>query len=136
MISIIIPTLNEEKEIANTLKNLESVIKDGEVEVIISDGNSKDKTAEIARSYDAKVMVYTGEKRQKISEGKNWGAKEAKGEYLLFQDSDITMPDPSEFIKKMIAIFENNKNLLGATVFLKVILIFKIGISSSAVYFT
>lgn len=120
MISIIIPTLNEEKEVGNTLENLAEPIKKGEIEVIITDGKSQDKTAEIARRYTPKVLVYAGEKRQTISEGKNDGAKVAKGEYLLFQDTDVFIPNPSEFFKKITAEFERDKNLAGATVFLKV----------------
>ncbi|MDP3956846.1 MAG: glycosyltransferase [bacterium] len=120
MISIIIPTLNEEKEIGNTLKNLEISIKKEEIEIIITDGKSKDKTAEIAHAHKAKVLVYEGEKRQTISAGKNDGAKEAVGEYLLFQDADVFIPDPSDFFRKMVAEFERDKKLMGATVFLKV----------------
>ncbi len=120
MISIIIPTLNEEKEIENTLKNLQASIINGEVEIIVSDGKSKDKTAEIARKYTQKVLVYEGEKQQTISLAKNMGAEIATGEYLLFQDTDVFIPKPSDFFKKLVLAFEHDKQLLGATVSIKV----------------
>ena len=55
-----------------------------------------------------------------ISKGKNDGAKEALGEFLLFQDADVFIPDPSDFFKTIVACFERDKKLVGATVFLKV----------------
>lgn len=120
MISIIIPTLNEEKEIENTLKNLQPSIVIGVIEVVITDGHSKDKTADIARKYTNKVLVYSGLERQTISGGKNAGAKVAEGEYLLFQDADVFIPNPSVFFKKLITAFERRQSLVGATVSIKV----------------
>lgn len=120
MISIIIPTLNEEKEIENTLKNLQAAVSTREIEVIISDGKSKDGTAAIARRYTSKVLVYDGEKRQTISLAKNMGAELATGEYLLFQDADVFIPNPSDFFKKLVASFERQSNLVAATVSVKV----------------
>lgn len=120
MISIIIPTLNEEKEIGNTLKNLAEPIERGEVEVIVSDGKSQDKTTELAHAQRAKVLVYEGVTRQTISQGKNDGAKVALGKYLLFQDTDVFIPNPSDFFKKLTAYFEREPKLLAATVKIRV----------------
>lgn len=120
MISIIIPTLNEEKEIENTLKKLEVAIKAGVIEVIVSDGRSRDKTAALARKFTPKVIVYNGKTRQTISAGKNLGVKNAVGEFLLFQDADVVYPEPLKFFKRLIAEFKRNPKLVGATVFIKV----------------
>jgi glycosyltransferase involved in cell wall biosynthesis len=84
MISLVIPTLNEEKNIKESLLSLrEQTYKD--FEIIIADGGSKDKTVEIARKYADKVVVYKG---SGISEAKNRGVREAKGEILVFTDAD------------------------------------------------
>ena len=56
MISFIIPTLNEEKTIEKTLKNLSEYF--GEKEIIVSDGRSSDKTIEIAKKYTDKVIIH------------------------------------------------------------------------------
>lgn len=120
MISIIIPTLNEELEIGATLKNLEELIRRGEIEVIVSDGGSRDRTAEIARIFTPNVVVYAGKERQTIAGGRNLGASMTKGDHLLFLDADVTVPNPSQAFKNILAEFNRDPRLVGLTVFLKV----------------
>lgn len=120
MISIIIPTLNEERELARTLENLKEPLERGDIEVIVSDGRSKDRTVEIARRYGSRVVVYEGEKRQTIAEGRNLGAAQARGEYLLFIDADVCIPDPVRALRDVVAEFERDPRLVGVTVFVRV----------------
>ncbi len=120
MISVVIPTLNEEREIGTTLHNLKELMERKEIEVIVSDGGSTDTTAEIARAYTPHVIVYEGTERQTIAAGRNLGAKQAKGEYLLFLDADVVVPDPSRALKEIVARFERDPGLVGLTVFVKV----------------
>ena len=100
MLSIIIPTLNEEKSIEKTLQSIKE-LKDYDYEIIISDGKSKDKTVEIAKKYDAKVIVYEGTIRQTIGGGRNLGASIASGDFFVFLDADVTIPDINNFFKKV-----------------------------------
>ena len=120
MISVVIPTLNEERELGRTLQNLSEVIKSGEVEVIVSDGGSTDTTAEIARAHTPHVLVYEGKERQTIAGGRNLGAGEARGEYLLFIDADVTIPEPGKAFRDIVTRFERDQKLVGLTVFVKV----------------
>ncbi|MCL5430631.1 MAG: glycosyltransferase [Candidatus Marsarchaeota archaeon] len=88
-ISVIIPTLNEEKYLATPLKALKKQsFKD--FEVIVADGGSKDRTRQIAKRFDSK-LIYV--KKRGISSGRNAGARIAKGKILVFLDAD-TMPFP------------------------------------------
>ena len=87
MISIIIPTIKEEKVIGRTLRNLKSRLTIPH-EIIVTDGKSTDKTVEIARGIADKVVEYTGTTRQTIAQGRNDGAKSAQGEYIAFMDAD------------------------------------------------
>jgi glycosyltransferase involved in cell wall biosynthesis len=85
-ISVIIPTLNEEKYIEDCLKAISTQDFPREkYEVIVSDGASTDKTAKIAKKYADKVVV---SKKRGIWWGRNYGAKFAKGKYLVFIDAD------------------------------------------------
>jgi rSAM/selenodomain-associated transferase 2 len=85
-ISIIIPTLNEEKSINQCL---ETVVNIPGIEVIVSDGGSTDRTVEIAGQHrDVKVVhSHTGRGIQM-----NSGAACARGEILLFLHADCILP--------------------------------------------
>ncbi len=119
MISIILPTKNEKRIIATTLEGLSRYT--GPKEIIVSDGNSTDGTIDIAKKYTEKVVVYSGEKRQNISQGRNAGAKEALGEYLVFMDADTSIVNPDEFFAKAISLFEKDSKLGALTVKIKVL---------------
>lgn len=98
MVSIIIPTLNEEKYLPRLLECLSNqTFKD--FEVIVADANSKDRTKEIALNYGAKV-VEGG--IQAI--GRNNGAKKALGDIFIFIDSDVTFS--SNFLYNLIKEFK------------------------------
>lgn len=118
-ISIIIPTLNEEKIIEKTIQNLRN-LKDISYEIIISDGKSTDKTIEIAKKYADKVVVYDGKTRQTIGMGRNLGAQQATGDFLVFLDSDLYIPNINQFFNKTIENFKKDKKLVALTVCLKV----------------
>jgi glycosyltransferase involved in cell wall biosynthesis len=103
MISIIIPTLNEEKYLPRLLDNIESHnILD--YEIIVSDGNSKDNTLKIANKYGCKTVV---SKKRKPAIQRNNGAKIAKGEILFFIDADTLLPD--NFFKDTLREFHRKQ---------------------------
>lgn len=114
MISFIIPTLNEEKYIGQTLSYISKY--KGEHEIIISDTNSKDKTVEIARQYTDKVLIHSKEgKKLTIAAGRNLGASIAKGDYIVFFDADICIIEPNSFFKKAFACFDKDNELVAIT---------------------
>ena len=86
MISIIIPTFNEEELLP---KLLESIKKQSykDYEIIVADNNSSDRTQSIAEGHGAKV-----ERGGVPAVGRNNGAKIAKGDWLLFLDADVVLP--------------------------------------------
>ena len=85
--SIIIPTYNEEEYLPVLLDSIEE--QDfTDYEVIIADANSEDKTREIAEEYGC-IVVDGG----LPAVGRNNGAKVAKGELLLFLDSDLQLTE-------------------------------------------
>lgn len=82
--SIVIPVYNVEQYIKRTLDSVfNQTYKD--YEVIVVDDGSTDKSIEIAKNYDVKIIH---SKHVEVSEARNIGEKKAKGEYLIFLDSD------------------------------------------------
>ncbi|MFA6552017.1 MAG: glycosyltransferase [Candidatus Paceibacterota bacterium] len=118
MISFIVPTLNEESVIERIIKCLSGY--SGDKEIIVSDGRSSDKTVEIAKRLGAKVVIEEGTKVRNIASGRNWGAKHASGDFLVFIDADVFIPDINRFFSKALKIFEVRKKLVAMTVKIKV----------------
>jgi glycosyltransferase involved in cell wall biosynthesis len=80
MISAIVITKNEEKMIEDCLKSLEFC-----EEIIVLDSHSSDKTADIAKKYNAKVFENDF---KDFSSSRNFAAEKAKGDWLLYVDAD------------------------------------------------
>jgi len=86
LLSIIIPTLNEEQALPDTLKPLSKLSK---VELIIADSGSTDATISIAQDHGTRVVpTQPGRGRQM-----NAGAALARGETLLFLHADTQLPE-------------------------------------------
>ncbi len=115
MLTIIIPTLNEERVLRTTLERLRALTAIP-FEVVVSDGNSRDATLEIARELADRVVVYEGAARQTIAQARNLGARAASGEFLLFLDADIELPDINRFLGEALAAFAADPQLVAATV--------------------
>ena len=92
-VSIIIPVLNEQSRIADALAAFESQARGQGVEVIVVDGGSNDRTAEIARSFD--FVRFTVVEPANRGGQMNQGARMATGETLLFLHADVTLPRQS-----------------------------------------
>ena len=103
-LSIIIPALNEEVHLGRLLRSIKKQ-SFGNYEIIVADGGSRDKTKKIARLHNC-VVVKGGSPAQ----GKNAGAKKARGKLLLFLDADVVLEKNSlsrvlkEFKKKKLKI--------------------------------
>ncbi len=91
MISVIIPTLNEERNIEACLVSLKSQEYSGKYEVILVDGHSKDNTPKIARKYASKVFFHPP---HGPAHARNCGAADAKYGIVAFVDADCDVqPD-------------------------------------------
>lgn len=106
MLSIIIPTLNEEKYLPLLLDSIKkqsfNAAPDNNYEIIVADAGSKDRTVEIAKQYGCRVV-----KGGKLPAGRNRGAESAKGDIFLFLDADVILPE--HFLKNAISEFQKER---------------------------
>ncbi|MEQ8325153.1 MAG: TIGR04283 family arsenosugar biosynthesis glycosyltransferase [Vicingaceae bacterium] len=90
MISIVIPTLNEEVELPKTIKSIARLAQDPEsLEIIIADGGSVDDTVDIAKSMNLKTIACG---RAQRAFQLNCGAEEAINPILYFLHADSLPP--------------------------------------------
>ncbi len=107
MISIIIPTLNEEHYLPRLLNSIKKQ-NFSDYEIIVSDAGSSDKTLIIAQQFQVKTVVDSTIKHP--SAQRNTGAKIAKGDVILFFDADSELPDNflasayQEFLDKQLKV--------------------------------
>jgi len=87
-ISIIIPTLNEEKNLPRVLRSIKNYMKNRneKYEIIVVDGYSKDNTVEIAKKFGAKVIFDDVGKGSALRKG----MKVAKGDIIITMDADCS----------------------------------------------
>jgi glycosyltransferase involved in cell wall biosynthesis len=103
MISVIIPTFNEEENIAQCLVSLcHQTAPRKDYEIIVVDGGSKDATREIAGKYADKVFIQTS---KKVGGARNDGVKEATGDIIATTDADCILPP--DWIKRISEDFKN-----------------------------
>ena len=86
MISVVIITKNEEKNLDKCIKSVKWCD-----EIIVIDDNSIDKTIEIAKKH--KALIYQRPLSQNFSSQRNFGIDKAKNEWILFVDADEIVSD-------------------------------------------
>lgn len=107
ILSIIIPTYNEEEYLPILLESIKNQhFKD--YEIIVADADSNDKTREIANKYGCKIV-----EGGLPGVGRNNGAKVAQGEYLLFLDSDLKLTE--DYLSDVIYEFKMERLGIGIT---------------------
>ncbi|MFA6554065.1 MAG: glycosyltransferase [Candidatus Paceibacterota bacterium] len=120
MLSIIIPTYNEEKYIGESLEQFKQKLTLPH-EIIVSDDKSTDKTVEIAKSFQDVTVLVPEKKHQAIGANRNEGARTAKGDFFVFMDGDSRIENPDKFFSTILEYFEANKNVVAVTTYLQVL---------------
>ncbi len=111
-ISFIIPTFNSEKTIEVCLLSIFSQeYPKSNIEVIFGDGGSKDRTLQIAKKYNVKIVTVTS-KKQGPEYNRASAAHKATGEILAFLDHDNILPHPL-WLSKMVTPFLVDKEIVG-----------------------
>src|ERR1051326_4187583 len=94
-VSVVIPTYNEATYVDRLL---EALVKQNfkDFEVIVSDAESKDGIDKVVQDFSQSLDIKLVESPpQGPGAGRNYGAKHAQGEWLLFLDADDDIDDPN-----------------------------------------
>ncbi len=90
MISVVVPAYNEEQNIERCLRSLaDQTVPRETYEIIVVDGDSRDKTRELAKPLADKVFIQTSER---VGGARNDGAMAAKGGIIATTDADCILP--------------------------------------------
>jgi glycosyltransferase involved in cell wall biosynthesis len=87
-ITFVIPALNEEKNIFDTIQSIKSAIIKFKCEILVIDNGSKDDTVNVARSLGALVFEHPD---VTIAELRNLGVQKSSGELICFIDADVSI---------------------------------------------
>lgn len=104
LVSIIIPTRNSALFLGSCLKSIQSQSYKN-IEIVIVDGKSTDKTLEIIKRYKATTYTYV----PKVPKGtfdapykRNFGAKKAKGDFFYYVDADMELT--KDVVKEAVSL--------------------------------
>lgn len=106
-ISVVVPAFNEEERLGACLKSLENQIEKP-FEIIVVDNNSTDKTVEIAKKFNVKIIKETVQGR---APARNAGFNKAKGDIIARTDADTRVPP--DWTKRIRESFEKDPKLFG-----------------------
>lgn len=106
-VSVIIPTFNNSKTIKETI---ESVLNQDfkNLEIIIIDDGSTDNTEEIIKELKIDQLKYFKKENSGPSDTRNYGVKNASGEFIFFLDADDLIH--KTYIQKCVDILNNDKS--------------------------
>ena len=105
-VSVVIATLNEEEGIGPTIDELQKVLDNPYL--VIVDGNSVDRTIEIAKNMGADVLLQEGTgKGDAMFQG--YQNLSSKVPFIVFTDADYTYP--AEYVPEMVRILEENPDV-------------------------
>ena len=114
VLSIIIPTYNESKDIKLCLESIAcQKIKKNKIEVILVDNYSTDDTISIVKSFSKKInirVIFNKVKDAEVSKMK--GFLKAKGDFFMYLDADMVLSDEN-FVRKMTFPLEEDDSIVG-----------------------
>ena len=108
--SIVIPTLNESRNIGKLIKKINNVLKTHIYEIIVVDDNSEDGTKKILEKINLRkknFIFYIRNKKKDLSQSLIFGIKKTNYQNIIIMDGDL-QHDP-KYLNKIINIFYKKK---------------------------
>ena len=105
-LSLIIPLYNRPEEIKELLESL-CLQSDSDFEVVVVEDGSTLKSDQIVESYSEKLnLQYFFKPNSGPGQSRNYGAERAKGNYLIFLDSDCLIP--KDYVRAVRQFLDEN----------------------------
>ncbi len=108
-VSVVVPTYNSEGTIETCLRSVFNQSYD-DVEVIVIDRFSEDRTVDIAERFGAKVYQLECER----AKAKNFGLRKSRGKYVLFIDSDMELTE--NVVYECVELAESDERIGGVVI--------------------
>lgn len=109
MVSLVILSYNKRDLTAACLKSIFKYLPEKDMEVIVVDNASSDDSVSFIKKHFPKVRLVENSKNSGFAGGCNLGAKQAKGEYILFLNNDAEITD--NVFTPLIKVFNEQKNV-------------------------
>ncbi len=110
LVSVIIPSYNEEKVIARLLISIK-IQTYPKIEILVVDDGSTDSTVTLAKKFTRNVFL---RKHAERSVQRNFGVKNAKGKFLLFIDADMELSE--NVVMDCVKVIENDPKIGGIVI--------------------
>jgi dolichol-phosphate hexosyltransferase len=111
-LSILMPVYNEEDRIADALKQALAVDYPCEIELVVVDDGSRDRTGEALGSVDdPRLRVVTHERNQGKGAAIRTAASQAEGDYMVILDADLEY-DPKDIPKLLAPVLDGRATVV------------------------
>jgi glycosyltransferase involved in cell wall biosynthesis len=111
-LSILMPVFNEEERVADALKQALAVDYPCEVELVVVNDGSRDRTAEaLAGVDDARLRLINHERNQGKGAAIRTATENADGEYMVILDADLEY-DPQDIPKLLAPVLDGRANIV------------------------
>lgn len=107
LVSIIIPVFNSEDYLAETIESAINQTWQNK-EILLIDDGSTDNSLNIAKRYQCEWIKVFEQENKGASSARNYGLREAKGDYIQFLDADDLIS--SDKVKFQIELLADRKN--------------------------
>lgn len=107
--SIIIPVVNNLKHNRECLESLFAHTADPAHEIVVVDNGSTDGSREYFQSLGDKIRLVSNEGRRTFAQSCNQGAREARGQYLVFLNNDTRVTE--NWLAPMLACFQHDPQI-------------------------
>ncbi|MDQ3927118.1 MAG: glycosyltransferase, partial [Actinomycetota bacterium] len=102
-LSVVIPTLNEERHIGSLLSDIAGQTRKAH-EVIVVDAGSEDDTVRVAKRFPGVILL---DGSPPVAAGRNLGGRSARSDVLIFLDADVRLPQG--FFEGFLEEFEDRR---------------------------